>query len=71
MLLLCMVGFIEYDEIDLLNAQEPMHESMVQYVSCSNYDHVLLIVLLPDVSRPQLWAHRTAYTFYPVIQVAF
>ncbi len=63
MIFLCMMCFVENQEIYLVNADERMHETLIQDLCCTNNDHVLRKVLVPDAFLPKFTAHVSAEAF--------
>lgn len=59
-ILLCVVGFIEDYEVDLVDADEPMAEAMVQDSRSTDYHLVIPEMSLPRWLGPEVGAHVSA-----------
>jgi hypothetical protein len=57
MILLCMVGFIKYQEINVVHPNVGMHKAPPENLGSANNHHVPLKMLDPDILRPKVRAH--------------
>lgn len=52
MVLLRVMGLIEYEKIDLFHLDIGTEQTLAQNLCCTNYHHVLFEVLLPSLFTP-------------------
>lgn len=69
MVLLRMMRFVKYQQIDLIQCNIGTHEALVEYFCGANDDHILGEMLLPYAPLPQVTAHVPAEAFNLLIQV--
>jgi len=64
-----MMCFVEYKEIDLVDGDERMQETVVQYLCSENNGHVVVEMLVPDRLGPQVTVHLSTETINLVVQI--
>lgn len=69
MILLGMMRFIEYEEIDLVNSNKSMKEALVEHLGSTHNNHVLGEVLTPRVLFPEICAHGSTKAINVLIYV--
>lgn len=69
MVLLCVVRFVEDQEIDLVDGDKCMHETLIQNLCCAANDHILLEMLFPDASMPKIATHISTEPFDLLVQI--
>lgn len=52
MILLCMMGFVEDQEVNLMNTYERVHKTLIKDFCGANDNHIVLEMLFPDVFGP-------------------
>jgi len=67
--LLCVMRFVENQEIDLVDGDKSMHETLIQNFCCADNDHVLLKMLCPDASMPKIATHVSTEAFDLLVEI--
>lgn len=62
-ILLRMVRLVKNQEIDLINGDESMHETLIQDFGRADDDQILLEMLFPDPSMPKIATHVSTEAF--------
>ena len=52
MILLRVMGFIEYEKVDLFHLYVRTEQTLAQNLCCTDYHHVLFEVLIPSLFTP-------------------
>ena len=58
-----MVRFVEDQEIDLVDGDKSMHETLIQNLCRADDDHILLEMLLPNAFMPKIATHVSTEAF--------
>lgn len=61
--------FVEYKEINLVNGDERMQETVVKYLGSENYGHIIFEMLIPDRLGPQINVHIPTKTINLVVHI--
>lgn len=69
MILFSVMGFVEYQEADLINTYERMHETLIQYLRGTDDYHILFQVRLPCRLCPEIGVHVSTEAFDRLVQV--
>lgn len=70
-ILLCMVGFIKDEKINLIDPYKRMHETLVKYLCRAYNDQILSEMFLPGLPRPQITSHFSTESLDLVAEIAF
>ena len=71
MIFLCMVGFVENQKIDLVNAKEGVVQTLSENFGGTHNDHVICEMLLPFGFAPQVTTHIATEHIHRLIKVGF
>lgn len=69
MALFGVMGFVENEQVDLIDVDERVHQALAQDISRADNDHVFLKMLLPCLLGPKLALHRSAEAIDFVVQI--
>ena len=69
--LLCVMSFIEDKEIDLLHRYERVHQTLIEYLSRANYNHIFCENLVPSLLDPKVTAHLSTEMSNLLVKVTF
>ena len=69
MILLGMMRFVKDQEVDLVERDEGMHETLIQNLGGADYHHVIFEKLLPNRFRPKITSHFAAKALDLLVQI--
>ena len=69
--LLCVMSFIEYKKIDLLHRYERAHQTLIEYLSRADYNHISCENLGPSLLGPEVTAHLSTEMSNLLVKVTF
>lgn len=61
MIFLCVMGFIEYQEVDLFHSDVGVQQALVQNLRRTNNNHILLEKLSPSLATPEVRTESSKY----------
>ena len=65
-----MMGLVKDKKVYLINRNERMRQALMEYLSCTNNDHVFLEDLPPSLFGPKIAAHLTTEAINFLIEIA-